>query len=81
MGMGMAERSSCDYCGEDLDYRATSTEPATCGKPECERLALDEMRGREEDAMLRAAEDGYAAYGGPGRFRKTSDSSVDTRGK
>ena len=48
----MRKVSQCEWCGADLGGSVTKwpEELVTCGAPECEREARDEMRARREDA-------------------------------
>jgi hypothetical protein len=55
----------CDYCGEELgvfEHHSREDGPKSCSAKECTKSARDDERAAREQAMLDAADDGFARY-------------------
>lgn len=62
--MSLEKHQHCDFCGDDLGvYVRYGREPQTCGKPECELWARDEMQGERDEAHEQLDRDmGYGRF-------------------
>lgn len=58
-----ARRQHCFWCGEDLgEYDSFGGEPEACGKSECQRELVAELRGAREEREERARADDWERY-------------------
>lgn len=66
----MSKERFCEYCGKNIGAFVWNRADGalTCGARECERWAQDQEREQEDHARYFAEQDGYTAYGGPGRW-------------
>ena len=47
----MGKVKNCDYCGDDLGgFIERYGEPVSCGKPECDRNARDDLAQQRSEA-------------------------------
>lgn len=57
----------CCNCGAELGkYRHIVGDIECCQEPRCAREMRDQYRAMVDEAQVRAEEDGYGLYGGPG---------------
>ena len=65
--MAKEKMQHCFNCGKEIGVFASySGDINSCGERECQNAERDAYQERESIARERAAEDGYAAYGGSG---------------
>lgn len=63
--MDKAQEQFCDYCGESqghFQYSRRFEGPLICGKPECNRWAVEEERAQLDERREAAERDDYGRY-------------------